>query len=63
MKQRSDIYLPSQDEIQRECTKFQKAWSSRERQKRDSSKKPEPWTVPIIDTAIMMQNMAALSSD
>ena len=63
MRHRSDIFLPNQDEIQRECLKLQAAWSNKERQKRDSSKKPQPWTVPMIETAAILQNMAALSSD
>jgi hypothetical protein len=62
MRQRRDIFLPSQAEIQRECLRLQEVWSNRERQKRGGSK-PQPWTVPIIETAIILQNMAALSSD
>jgi hypothetical protein len=58
-----DIFLPSPDEIQQACLKFQETWGHKERRKRDSSQKPQPWTVPIIETAVILQNMAALSSD
>jgi len=63
MARRDYIYLPTPDEIQLECEKFQNAWSSRERRKRDCSVKPQPWTLPIIEIAVLMANASAASSD
>lgn len=56
-----NVFLPTQEEIQQECQKIQKSWSDRERQRRDCSTKPQRWSLPIVETDVLLYNISTLS--
>ena len=56
---RKEIYLPTLNDIHRECDKIQQGWSEREQYRRTVYHNIEQkWSPPTIDTIMWMRNMA-----